>query len=184
MRHPDALVNRELSHARSSRADGTPHIDDLARSVDTLIESRWMPVLRRHGRRLELLFQAAPIRACEAYLGLLMRPLQTRLEQLELLSYPRWPGTLAAAREWHALEESHHERWFGVTICTEADEPVGTLITVLHCGAWRFELTRRPAVIGITSVRFDDARKLGRAMLNSGHATGRHHGHPIGHDHG
>lgn len=179
MRRLNDILNRKVSFASSSREESTPparsvgdragsitpRIDELAHIVDRMIETRWIAVVLRHGRRLELLFQASPIRACAAYLRLLMQPLELRLQQMELLAYPRLPGTLAADREWRALEESHHERWFGVTVCSEADEPVGTLITILHCATRRFEITRRPTAMGINSVRFDEAVNLGRATL-------------------
>lgn len=143
----------------------SPRIETLAREIDALLGSRWVHVVERHHRRLERLFRSSASRAHAAYLRLALRPAAPGLQKMGLVIFPGLPGSIAATREWRAFEESHLEQWFGVTVCTESDEPVGMLITVLHAGTARFEIKRRPSVSGIASVRFADAQALGRASL-------------------
>jgi hypothetical protein len=138
-------------------------IESLARSVDALIEVRWRGVLNQFRPRLEALFRRSSTRAYNAYLWIVLRPAADRLVRSGLVAYPRMPGSIAAARQVPACDGSHNEQWLSITVCTDTDTSVGSLVTVLRTASHRFDVIRRPFVFGTALVRFQDVQAMGAA---------------------
>lgn len=128
-------------------------IDSVASAAQAWLAASWLAVLDRHADRLSRLFSRHGVSAYQAYLRLMMRPLETAMRAGCLAVYPGLPGSFGASRAWFDAESRSWQRWcWSAVVHGPSERPLGTIVTVLHHDRQVFRVPRAPEVFALRTV--------------------------------